>query len=61
MGYITVNDTGSRLPLDFSPEMWIFFTLTLTLLLATIGTWLLVEMRRRRRFAQQSHKQVGLT
>jgi flagellar biogenesis protein FliO len=57
MGYITVDTTGGGIELKFRPEMWIFFTLTLTLLMVTVGFWLLVDFRRQRRAARQNQEE----
>lgn len=47
--YITIhNDNLSgRISVDLAQEMWIFFILTIILLLITVGTWLLWERHNR--------------
>ena len=48
MGYIELGDTHNRVSLHFAKEMWVFGIMTLLLLMATLGSWLWLEMRARR-------------
>jgi len=52
--YITIHsdNLSGKISLDFAQEMWIFFVLTVILLLITVGTWLLWE--RHNRLADQA-------
>jgi hypothetical protein len=45
MGYITIQNSS----LHFKPEMWIFFVLSVSLLVLTFGLWLGLDKRRQRR------------
>jgi len=53
MGYIDLGPSHNPASLHFHSEMWIFGIMTLLLLLVTLGSWLWLEVRARRRRPDQ--------
>ncbi|OJD40786.1 magnesium transport protein transmembrane region [Diplodia corticola] len=58
MGYVSLNRDKNPESLQFASEFWIFVVLTVILLVATIGAWLLLEHRRAKRRAHDD-EEVG--
>jgi hypothetical protein len=53
MGYISVNASHSPPSVVFKSEMWIFFVLTIVVLVVTGALWLYLDSRRKKGGLQQ--------
>lgn len=51
MGYITINREAHSVTLHLASELWIFLGLTIILLVLTVGWWLFLDWRRKKRVA----------
>ena len=61
MGYVTIDRERHPVALHLASELWIFFGLTIILLVITVGWWLFLDWRRRRKRAYHEAEESGVT